>query len=171
MTMRRGAMLLVLGSVFGGCAGAGTQTGAQAPAPRAAQDTAGIAAQLMDADRAFAVATAARGLEGWMSFIAPDAVRMGRMADPVRGSAAIRASDAAIFADPAVRLTWAPTDAGAFDATHGWTVGRSQVHRRRPGGSDEVARSGRYVTIWRRGGEGRWLVVLDTGAPDPPPAR
>src|SRR5512140_319731 len=115
--------------------------------PRAASPvpTGDVAAQLMAADRAFAAATAARGLDGWMSFIAPDAVRMGRMANPVRGTAAIRASDAAIFADPAVRLTWDPVDAGAFDATHGWTIGRSQVHRRAADGSDQVASTGRYI--------------------------
>ncbi len=137
-------------------------------APAASAD---IPAQLMAADRAFAAATAARGLDGWMSFIAPDAVRMGRMQNPVRGTDAIRASDAAIFADPAVRLTWEPVDAGAFDAGHGWTIGRSQVHRRAADGSDQVASTGHYVTIWRRAQDGRWLVVLDTGAQDPAPPR
>ena len=139
---------------------------ATASAPTPAGD---LAAQLMAADRAFAAATAARGLDGWMEYIAPDAVRLGRMQDPVRGFAAIRVSDAAIFADPALRLTWDPTDAGAFDGTHGWTVGRSQTHRRAADGSDQVVRTGRYVTIWRRAGDGRWLVVLDTGASDPAP--
>ena len=164
--MRAGKVLAVLV-----LAGAGGLAGCiRATVVRTPTGSGDIPAQLMAADRAFAAATAARGLDGWMSFIAPDAVRMGRMANPVRGTAAIRASDAAIFADPAVRLTWDPVDAGAFDATHGWTIGRSQVHRRAADGSDQVASTGRYITIWRRGEDGRWLVVLDTGAQDPAPA-
>src|SRR5512146_2952726 len=141
------------------------------PGPRAdVAAAADVPAQLMAADRAFAAAAAARGLEGWMEYIAPDAVRMGRMQNPVRGTEAIRRSDADIFADSTVRLTWEPTDAGAFDAGSGWTVGRSQVRRRAADGSEKVERTGRYITIWRRSADGRWLVALDTGAGDPAPA-
>ncbi len=149
---------LLLGTLASGCA-----------RPRAAAPTPGTdeAAQLMAADRAFGAATAARGLEGWMSFMAPDAVRMLRMANPVRGVEAIRKADAPGFANPAVRLTWSPSDAGAFGPASGWTVGRYEVHRRDAAGSESVAGTGRYITIWRRGADGRWLVVLDTGAPDP----
>src|SRR5512140_2318263 len=140
--------------------------------PRAASPvpTGDVAAQLMAADRAFAAATAARGLDGWMEYIAPDAVRMGRMQNPVRGTEAIRRSDAEIFADPNVRLTWEPTEAGAFDEHSGWTVGKSQIHRRGADGTDRIERTGHYITIWRRAPDGRWLVALDTGASDPPPA-
>ena len=138
-------------------------TRAATPGPRS-----DIAAELMAADRAFAAAAAARGLDGWMSFMSPDAVRMGRMQNPVRGIEAIRGSDAAIFADPAVRLTWDPTDAGAFDEQTGWTVGHSEVRRKAADGSETIERTGHYITIWRRSPDGRWLVALDTGAGDPP---
>lgn len=137
--------------------------------PRAATPVpADGATRLMDADRAFAAATAARGLDGWMDFMAPDAVRLLRLADPVRGAEAIRKADAPSFANPAVRLTWAPVDGGMFDdGTHGWTIGRYEVHRRAADGSDTIAGHGRYLTMWRRGGDGRWRVILDTGVPEP----
>ena len=102
----RAMLLLPLVLAVTACA----HTRAATPGPRS-----DIAAELMAADRAFAAAAAERGLDGWMSVMSPDAVRMGRMQNPVRGIEAIRGSDAAIFADPAVRLTWDPTDAGAFD--------------------------------------------------------
>jgi ketosteroid isomerase-like protein len=161
LVRRRTAIALVLPvlALAGGCA----RPRAASPAPT------DLPAQLMAADRAFAEATAARGLDGWMSFIAPDAVRMARITNPVKGEAAIRKSDAAIFANPDVRLTWEPVDAGAFDADVGWTIGTSQVHRRAADGSDSIVGTGHYVTIWRRAADGRWLVVLDTGVQDPRP--
>lgn len=160
MRVKGWIVLLTLLALASGCARPRT-TG---PAP-----VGDIADQLMAADRAFAVAAAARGLEGWMSFMASDAVRLGRMANPVRGTDAIRKADAGTFADPALRLEWTPTDAGVFDRHLGWTVGRYEIVRRGGGGSASVLGRGRYITIWRRAADGRWLVVLDTGAPDPPP--
>ncbi len=162
MTMRM-AVLLAVAMCAGGCTRA--QVPAGGPVPPA--DTAAIAAQLMAADRAFDAATAARGLDGWMSFFAPEAVSLQRMADPARGEAAVRARSAATFANPGVRLTWAPTDAGVFrDRRTGWTVGRYEIRRRAADGTESVVGTGRYITLWRRA-EGRWLVTLDTGAPDP----
>lgn len=155
---------LALCALTGIWAGACARVRASAPVPASAPS------QLMDADRAFAAAAAARGLDGWMSFFAPDAVRLTPGAEPVRGTDAIRASDAPTFANPAVRLTWAPVDGGLFaDGSHGWTIGRYEVHRRAADGSDTVAGRGRYVTLWRREANGTWRVILDTGSPDPPP--
>ncbi len=157
--------VIVPALVYVALASACARPRAVTPTPQRADE----AAQLMAADRAFEAATAARGLEGWMSFLAPDAVRMVRMADPVRGAEAIRKADAPTFADPTVGLTWGPTDAGAFGPASGWTVGHYEVRRRDAAGSERVLGAGRYITIWRRSDDGRWLVGLDTGAPAPPP--
>jgi len=118
---------------------------------------------LMAADRAFADSTAARGLDGWMSFFANDAVRL-EMGGPVaRGLEAIRTSDSALMNDPDYLLTWAPTDAGVFDdGDHGFTTGHGELVRRNPPG--DTTWSGRYITIWRRGAGGQWQVILDTGS-------
>jgi uncharacterized protein (TIGR02246 family) len=134
--------------------------------------------ELLAADRAFAAAAAARGLDGWMSVMAPDAVRLPRLGQPaVTGADAIRRADAALFADPTRRLVWEPTEAGPFaDGRHGFTTGRYKVLRR-PGtrdagaGEDQVVASGSYLTWWRKEADGRWLVILDTGTPDPPAAK
>jgi ketosteroid isomerase-like protein len=118
----------------------------------------------MEADRAFAAATAARGLEGWMEAYAPDAVRLRMGGAAVQGLPAVRAYDADLFADPSARLEWAPTAAGVFaDGRHGYTTGRSTMVRLDGARADTLYR-GVYITFWRLDPDGRWRVVLDTGA-------
>jgi ketosteroid isomerase-like protein len=120
---------------------------------------------LLEADREFARQSAERGTDGWMAAYTADAVRlhMGRTA--VQGLAVIRAFDAGLFADPALRLVWTPTHAGAFaDGRHGYTTGRAAFVRVVGG---DTTWTGTYVTLWRREA-GRWRVILDTGASDPP---
>ncbi|HYE96952.1 MAG TPA: nuclear transport factor 2 family protein [Rubricoccaceae bacterium] len=134
-----------------------------APGPAAAR------AALMAADRAFAAETATRGLDGWMDAYTSDAVRLhmgGSAAEGtvVHGHDAIRTFDANLFSDPGLQLTWEPTEAGVFaDGRYGFTTGRSLLVR--PATADTLHR-GTYVTLWRRGADGRWRVVLDTGAGD-----
>lgn len=121
--------------------------------------------ELLAADRAFAAATDSNRLDGWLRFYADDAVRL-RMAGPTaQGLDSIRAFDAPLFADSAARLLWDPTASGVFaDGRHGYTTGRSVMIKPRPRGGVDTLYSGRYVTIWRRGTDGRWKVILDTGA-------
>lgn len=125
---------------------------------------------LMGADRAFAAETGARGLDGWLAHHAPDAARlqMGGTREAgtvVQGLDAVRAYDAGLFRDPSARLVWEPTAAGVFaDGQHGFTTGRSAMIRPRDGAAPDTLFSGTYVTVWQRGADGRWRVILDTGA-------
>lgn len=117
----------------------------------------------MAADRAFADSTYAHGLDGWMSFYTADAVRM-RLGQPaVQGTAAVREFDAPIFADSTIVLVWTPVDAGTFaDGSHGFSTGKGAMVRR--ASPSDTVWQGQYVTIWRRGEDGRWMVILDTGS-------
>lgn len=126
-------------------------------------------ADLMDADRAFGKAAAEKGLDGWMGFMADDAVRVVPLGGKATtGNAEVRKLDATIFADPKRKLVWEPTDGGAFaDGKHGFTSGKWKLIARNDKGEEEVLRTGAYVTWWRKGDDG-WKVILDTGAPDPP---
>ena len=127
-------------------------------------------AALMQADRDFATATHARGIDGWMSFFAPDAIRIpyGR-GEIIKGYDAVRRFDEPGIADTTVTLNWEPTDAYVFQGgTIGSTTGRfSAVSRKTADAAKELSR-GRYTTIWRLV-NGRWLVIMDTGYPEPPP--
>jgi ketosteroid isomerase-like protein len=139
----------------------------QPPAAKAAPDA---KTELMDADRAFAKAAADKGLDGWMSFMADDAVRVQPLGGKAFvGKAAVRELDAEMFKDPKRKLVWEPTDGGAFaDGKHGFTTGRYKVVVRTDDGKDEVRSTGAYVSWWRKGDDGQWKVILDTGAADPP---
>jgi ketosteroid isomerase-like protein len=128
---------------------------------------------LKDADRKFAAAAGEKGLDGWMGFMAEDAVRVRKMGEKAAvGRAAVRKVDAAIFADPTKRLVWEPTDAGLFaDGKTGYTTGRSQVVTTGADGKEQVVWSGAYLTWWRKEADGSWKVILDTGVSDPPAAK
>lgn len=147
-----GAALLV------GAAGCATST----PAADAARER-----ELLAADRAFAAAAAREGLDGWLRHFAADAVRLDPPDGVARGLAAIRAHDAGLFADPALRLAWEPARAGVFaGGRSGFTVGRYRLVR---GDGAETLTTGWYLTWWRKDGA-EWRVILDTGGADPPAA-
>jgi len=125
---------------------------------------------LMQADRDFAVATHARGIDGWMSFYASDAIRIRYRANMVKGYDAIRKFDEPNISDTTTILNWEPTDANVFrGGSIGATTGRYWVVSGRTADSGKELGRGRYVTMWRRE-QGRWLVIMDTGYPDPPAA-
>src|SRR5262249_12136834 len=94
-----------------------------------AQGDVDLRPQRLDADRAFAKAAGEKGWDGWMSFMAEDAVRVSPMGGKATaGKAAIRKLDSNLFADANRQLVWEPVDAGAFaDGKHGFTTGRAKV--------------------------------------------
>ena len=121
---------------------------------------------LMQADRDFAMATHARGIEGWMSFYAPDAIRIRYRGNMVKGSDAIRAFDLPTISDTTITLNWEPTDSHVFRGGEtGSTTGRYWVGSRKSVDAGKELSHGRYVTMWRRDGD-RWLVIMDTGYPE-----
>ena len=123
----------------------------------------------MQADRDFADSTHARGIDGWMSFYARDAIRIRYRSNMVKGYDAVRAFDLPNISDTTYTLNWEPTDAYVFSGgTIGSTTGKYWVVSRKAENIGKEIGSGRYVTMWRREGN-RWLVIMDTGYPDPPP--
>ena len=151
-------MSIRLWLVFAGFAAGGAGTAAD---PKA---------DLMNADLAFAKAAAEKGLDGWMSVMAEDVVRVAPIGGKaVIGTKAVRELDATLFADPKKKLVWEPTDGGAFaDGNHGFTTGKAKIVAAGADGTEETLWTGSYVTIWRKGADGTWKVILDTGAADPP---
>jgi ketosteroid isomerase-like protein len=128
-------------------------------------------ASLMQADRDFAVATHVRGIDGWMSFYAPDAIRIRYLGNMIKGFDEIRKFDTPNIADTTTILNWEPTDAAVFRGGEiGSTVGKYSVINRTGPNAGKEGGHGRYVTMWRRE-HGRWLVIMDTGYPDPGVAR
>jgi ketosteroid isomerase-like protein len=121
---------------------------------------------LMDSERAFAKATAERGVDGWMEFMAPNAVELSD--EPLVGLDQIRAGMSKQFQRPGFKLTWAPTKAeflGQGDV--GFAVGRYEMRLTGEDGKP-VVRHGTYLTTWQKQKDGTWKVVSDIGSPDPP---
>ena len=121
---------------------------------------------LIDAEHAFAKATAERGIDGWMEFMAPNAVELS--AEPLVGLDQIRAGMSKQFKLPGFKITWAPTKAEFLGkGDFGYAVGRYEV---RFNGEDghPVVRRGTYLTTWHQQKDGAWKVVSDIGSPDPP---
>ena len=124
----------------------------------------------MQADRDFADSTHLRGINGWMSFFARDAIRIRYRENMVKGYDAVRAFDLPNISDTTYALNWEPTDSYMFsDGRIGSTTGRYWVVSRKAENAGKEIGRGRYVTMWRRDGN-RWLVIMDTGYPEPPPA-
>ena len=124
---------------------------------------------LMQADRDFAVATHARGIDGWMAFYARDAIRIRYRGNMVKGLDEIRKFDSPYISDTTSVLNWEPTDAHVFRGGDiGSTTGRYWAVSRTGANAGKETGRGRYVTMWRHDG-GRWLVIMDTGYPEPAP--
>lgn len=158
--MNRSIVILAAGVLATGCAVAVNTSGSRGNATESS---------LMQADRDFAVATHARGIDGWMSFYTPDAIRIRYRGDMVKGFDEIRKFDLAYISDTTNVLDWEPTDAHVFRGGEiGSTTGRYWAVSRAGANSGKETGRGRYVTMWRREG-GRWLVIMDTGYPDPSP--
>lgn len=156
--MNRSFVILALATLATGCAAANT-----GGSPSAATES-----SLMQADRDFADATHARGIDGWMSFYTRDAIRIQYRGNMVKGFDAIRKFDTAYISDTTNVLNWDPTDAHVFRGGDiGSTTGRYWAVSRAGANAGKEMGRGRYVTMWRRDG-GRWLVIMDTGYPEPP---
>ena len=100
--MNRSLAILTFGSLVTAC----TVTVNTNDSPRGATE-----GSLMQADRDFAVATHARGIDGWMSFYAPDAIRIRYRGNMVKGVEEIRKFDLPGISDTTTVLNWEPTDA------------------------------------------------------------
>jgi ketosteroid isomerase-like protein len=160
--MNRSFVILALGSLATACSIAVNTCGSPSGATESS---------LMQADRDFAVATHARGIDGWMSFYAPDAIRIRYRGNMIKGFDEIRKFDLPGISDTTTILNWEPTDAYVFKGGDtGSTTGKYWVVNRAGPDAGKETGHGRYVTMWRRARE-RWLVIMDTGYPEPAVAR
>ncbi len=124
---------------------------------------------LLAADLAFAKATAEKGLEGWLSWFAPDAKIFPPGEAVIEGLDAIKAYYAKTGFDPKP-LTWKPAFADlAASGDLGYTVGYASW----PGTGEKgqtITRGSKYLTVWKKQADGSWKVAADMGNAAPPRA-
>lgn len=117
----------------------------------------------MQADRDFAKATAEKGVDGWMAYMAPGAVLLG--AQPKTTPEAIRATMTEEL-QPGAQLTWEPTKAEFIgDGDLGYSIGRFEFKATDKQGKT-IGFKGSYMTTWQLQKDGSWRVIGDVGAPD-----
>src|SRR2546423_5353211 len=127
---------------------------------------------LLDTDRAWAqISSTSRNTDSVVTFWSDDA----RVAPPngplLRGKAALREMVASSYAAPGFHITWTPENAVvAASGDLGYTTGTNEVSMQDSTGK-VTKMVGRYITVWRRGSDGRWRCVEEYSSPAPLDAR
>jgi ketosteroid isomerase-like protein len=117
---------------------------------------------LIQADKDFAKAAAARGADGFLSFFAADGTILPKDGAPLTGTAALGGVFRKTWSQPGYSLTWTPLKAELSKSGElGYTYGTYE--RKRMDGGKPFVETGKYVTIWRKQRDGAWKVVLDMG--------
>ncbi len=139
---------------------AGTSTKKSAP------KKADAAAQLRQTEIDFAKAFADRNVERFASFVADDA-RFTSAGQLRPGKAAIVEQWTKMMQNPNLSLTWSPDLVEVSkDGTLGYTSGPYEVTVKRADGPPATER-GRFASVWRRGPDGKYRIILDIGSPEP----
>ena len=112
---------------------------------------------LMKLDSEFCDAFQKRGLEGWMSYFADDAVAFPNTPGILTKKEDIRRHYEQTVGRPGGELKWKPVG-GMISASGdlGFTYGLWE----------SKGRTGKYTSIWKKQKDGSWKIVLDTGVPD-----
>jgi ketosteroid isomerase-like protein len=151
------SFLLVLAATL--LIGAAVLPNLRPPAPVLAKDNAETLRQL-EAD--FLKATSERGSEGYLSYYAEDAVEVPDGAPVLQGKESI-ARTMGFLDDKQNQLTWTPIGADiSASGDLGYTYGTYEFRSTGKDGKPTVSH-GKYTTIWKKQGDGKWKVVLDMG--------
>jgi ketosteroid isomerase-like protein len=162
-------LLAVLVAGLLSCAASGQllEPGSQPSTPNPLTDTTVSNGKviLFDLEARFAKDVAERGGAGFADWFADDGVSLGNGKAPKIGKVAIAKS--ATWSPKDYQLTWTPTDAMMGPSGDmGYTWGHFEGHSKDANGNPVVT-SGRYITVWRKGSDGIWKVVLDAGSNEP----
>lgn len=122
--------------------------------------------EMLSTDRAFSARSAEKGMkEAFLYYAADDLVKMREGRFPVIGKEAL-VSEFEDFSDSLFRLTWEPVKAEVCQSGElGYTFGNYELY-------DYIRkeiRYGNYMTVWRKGNDGKWRWVVDNGNSTPRP--
>jgi ketosteroid isomerase-like protein len=116
-----------------------------------------LARQVIAAESSFAASMATRDIDAFATLVAPDAVFFGATGS-LRGKQAVVEGWRPLFEGPSAPFSWKPQSVDVLPSgTLAWSSG--PVH-------DASGRQiGNFNSVWRRGANGKWLVILDKGCP------
>jgi ketosteroid isomerase-like protein len=139
------------------------------PSSKAIPDSAQAVAELRGVDSLVQAAIVARDAERTASFYAEEAVLMPVAESIIEGRTAILAEWRHVFGIPGyenrARLVAADVSAGG---DLGYTRGTYESPMLGPDGQSLLER-GKWVSIWKRQGDGQWRIVVDIFNTDTPP--
>ncbi len=137
-------------ALLAACSGDGSGGAQRAGAAHPARD-------LLEADRAFAAASAVRGAAAWGAAWAADGLMVRGDGTLVRGPTAVREAMAPLLRRSPASFHWEPTEAAIlWPDSLGYTIGRWWIESE----SEEAGPAGHYLTAWVRR-DGAWKVALD----------
>lgn len=120
---------------------------------------------LLELESRFSQDVAAGGGKAFSKWFADDAVALNNGLPPVLGRASIAAN--AQWDPKQYQLTWTPQGAQMGPSNDmGFTWGHYEGHSTDKAGQP-VTKTGRYMTIWKKQGNGDWKVVMDASADEP----
>lgn len=126
-------------------------------------DVEGERKALLQADRGFSAAVAARGVEAWVSSFLPDGKQLVNNGGTVQGAERIRAAMGPLFATPGASLVWEPAEADvAASGDLGYTIGSAVMTLPGDAGKPATKRPLKYLTVWKKQ-DGVWKVAVDIG--------
>ena len=115
---------------------------------------------LRKADSDWAATLAAKDLDGFLSYFAPDAVVLPPHLPVLNGAESIRQWATTSFNFPGFAVTWTTTAVEVADAGDmGYTLGDFTFHVEING--RPLDDHGKYVTNWKKQADGSWKVVVD----------
>jgi ketosteroid isomerase-like protein len=123
-------------------------------------------AQLLKTDREWAgLAGAGRNADSIVSYWTDDARILLPGAPVVSGKTAIRETVGGMLKIPGFHITWTPDSAVVSRSGDlGYTYGNNEVTA--PDSTGKlVTTHARYITVWRKGADGRWRCVQDYSTP------
>lgn len=120
-------------------------------------DTATLASQVRDTERAFARTMAERDHAAFVSFLSDEAIFMGEGA-ALRSKPAVATGWKRLYDGPRAPFSWEPEVVEVLDSG---TLALSSGPVRDPQGK----RVGTFNSIWRRDASGAWKIVFDKGCP------
>lgn len=136
----------------------GASTFAAAGPEEAAEGLVALAAQVREAERAFARTMADRDHEAFGAFIAEEALFFGGQREVFRGRAKVMEGWKALYEGEQAPFSWEPEQVEVLDSG-GLALSSGPVYD--PQGN----RVGTFSSIWRREPDGRWRVIFDKGCP------
>ena len=123
----------------------------------AAANTAELASQVRETEKAFARTMADRDWAVFKAFIADEAVFLGSRS-VLRGRDAVAEGWKPFFAGTAAPFSWAPEQVEVLESG---TLALSSG----PVLDAEGKRTGTFLSIWRLEADGRWRIIFDKGCP------